>query len=282
MIYYGTKTPPPPTVIFEPPVSPYKHYVAAEGITESVYKNIFIGSSFQDLITKIYVKVGDIVKQGDPLFKTDTRQFEAQLIQNLQNLKLAEVEYENQKVQFSFYENLSDKSAVSEQAYATALYNLKMAEESVKIAKAAVNVTETSIARSTVLAPINGEVLQLNIRVGEYANVNPTSQTPLIIFGDTNYYHLRIEVDEEDAWRIIPGSPGMAYVRGNSKIAIPLKYVYFEPYVVPKKSFTGDDEERIDTRVFQVVYAFPKDKYPVYYGQLLDIYLEARPSEGLS
>lgn len=282
MIYYGTKTPPPPDVIFQPPVSPYKHYVYGEGIIESVYKNISIGCSFGDVITDVFVQVGDIVQKNDLLFKIDTRQFEAQLIQDLERVKLAEIEYENRKIQFSFYENLCDKSAVSQEAYTTALYNLKLAQESVELAKAAMNVTATSIERSIIRAPIDGEVLQLNIRIGEFANVNPVSQIPLIIFGDTQYCHLRIDIDEEDVWRIIPGRAGTAYVRGNSKIVIPLTFVYIEPYVVPKKSFTGDDEERIDTRVFQMVYAFPKGTYPVHYGQLLDVYLEALPSEGNS
>lgn len=282
MIYYGTKTPPPPIIIFEPPKSPYSHYVAAEGIIESVYKNINIGAPLGDIVTDVYVKVGDVVKKGAPLFTTDTRQYESQLAQQLEQLRLADIEYENQKVQFSFYDKLCDKAAVSQEAYAKALYSLKLAREGVEVAKAAAMVTATYIERATVRAPLDGEILQLNVRIGQYAIANGDfiNQQPFIIFGDTHCHHLRIDINEEDAWRIKPGSQGMAYVRGNAKIAIPIQFVYLEPYVTPKKSFTGDDQERIDTRVLQVVYSFAKDAYPVYYGQLLDVYLEALPSEG--
>jgi hypothetical protein len=70
----------------------------------------------------------------------------------------------------------------------------------------------------------------------------------------------------------------MAYVRGNSSISMPLKFSYIEPLIVPKQTLTGSDFERVDTRVLQVVYLFEKNSHPVYIGQLLDVYMEAKPS----
>ena len=101
----------------------------------------------------------------------------------------------------------------------------------------------------------------------------------LILFGDTQVYHLRIQIDEEDEWRFRQEAPAIAFVRGNSSISIPLTYVYTEPYITPKKSLSGSDLERIDTRVLEVVYKFQKENYPVLMGQLLDVYIEAEPRE---
>ncbi len=67
--------------------------------------------------------------------------------------------------------------------------------------------------------------------------------------------------------------------RGNSRISFPLEYVYTEPYIVPKKSLSGSDIERVDTRVLEVVYQFNREDLPVFMGQLLDIYIEAKPNE---
>jgi hypothetical protein len=55
--------------------------------------------------------------------------------------------------------------------------------------------------------------------------------------------------------------------------------VYTEPYIVPKKSLSGSDIERVDTRVLEVVYQFNREDLPVFMGQLLDIYIEAKPNE---
>lgn len=279
MIHYGARTPPVLRILFIPPVSPYRHYVAGEGLVESAYKDIVIGVPFQEVITDIYAQLGSIVKKGDPLFKLDTRHLQAQLAQALQEQYVAQIDFENLKVQFSFYERLEDRSAVSEVAYNTAFYNMKLAQQRLDAAIASVNVIQTDIERSTLRAPIDGEVLQINIRPGQTAILNSFDRKPLILFGDASVYHLRIDIDEEDAWRVIPGAPATAFVRGNSKIFIPLEFVYLEPYIIPKTSLSGSDTERVDTRVLQVVYKFPKKIYPIFAGQLLDVYIQAKQSE---
>ena len=93
--------------------------------------------------------------------------------------------------------------------------------------------------------------------------------------------HVRIDVDEEDAWRVFPGACAMAYVRGNSDIRFPLRFVRIDPYVIPKRTLTGENLERVDTRVLQLIYSFEQGDLPVYLGQLLDIYIEAKPSQGV-
>ena len=45
-------------------------------------------------------------------------------------------------------------------------------------------------------------------------------------------------------------------MRGDPHHEFALSFVRVEPYVVPKKSLTGDNTERVDTRVLQVIYAF--------------------------
>jgi len=59
---------------------------------------------------------------------------------------------------------------------------------------------------------------------------------------------------------------------------IPLTFVRIEPYVVPKKSLTGDNAERVDTRVLQVIYRFDRPSFPVYAGQQVDVFIERRAS----
>jgi len=49
-----------------------------------------------------------------------------------------------------------------------------------------------------------------------------------------------------------------------------------EPYVVPKRSLTGDSTERVDTRVMQAVYSFPRGRLPVYVGQQMDVFIEVK------
>lgn len=277
MIVIGSKESPVAPIVYAPPASPYTHFIAAVGLIESIYKNIPIGIALTDIVDQIHVHVGQIVKRDTPLFTLDTRSLVAQLEQAEQGLAYARINYENTKLQFSFYERLTDKSAASEQAYTQSLYQMKLAQQQVENAQAYLHAIQVNIERSTARAPIDGEILQLNIRTGQL--VGPGAQPePFMVFGDTTYYHVRIDVDEEDAWRFVPGASAQAFVRGNASISVPLEYVYTEPYIIPKKSLSGVDTERVDTRVLQVVYRFERDSYPLYAGLLLDVYIQALPN----
>ncbi len=76
-----------------------------------------------------------------------------------------------------------------------------------------------------------------------------------------------------------PGATAQAMVRGNPQVSFPLRFVRIEPYVVPKKSLTGDNTERVDTRVLQVIYAITPAEQPDYVGQQLDVFIDAdRPA----
>jgi HlyD family secretion protein len=53
-----------------------------------------------------------------------------------------------------------------------------------------------------------------------------------------------------------------------------LSFARIEPYIVPKKSLTGDNTERVDTRVLQIIYRFEPPPFPVYTGQQMDVFIE--------
>src|SRR5215510_12238049 len=150
--------------------------------------------------------------------------------------------------------------------------DLKIARAEVAQAEAQVNRLQTDIERLTVRAAIRGEILQLNVRAGEYAQSGPLSK-PLIVMGETRRLHVRTDVDENEAWRVSATAPAQAVERGNSGLKVQLEFVRFEPYVVPKKSLTGDTTERVDTRVLQVIYRFKDQNVRFRVGQQMDVFI---------
>jgi hypothetical protein len=86
---------------------------------------------------------------------------------------------------------------------------------------------------------------------------------------------VRVDVDENDAWRVKPGSAASGVLRGNTSITFPLSFKRFEPYVIPKRSLTGESSERVDTRVLQVIYSFDRKELPLYVGQLVDVFIDS-------
>jgi len=139
--------------------------------------------------------------------------------------------------------------------------------------------TQANLDRLVIRAPVDGTLLQVNLRTGEYAQTGVLS-SPLMLLGAVDRLNVRIDIDENDAWRFRPQAPARAYLRGNRDLATDLRFEYVEPYVVPKRSLTGDSSERVDTRVLQVVYSFPAGVLPAYVGQQVDVFIEAPAGSG--
>jgi HlyD family secretion protein len=287
IVFWSQKTVPVAPILLPPPKSPYPNAIAGAGIIEASSQNISIGCPFNEIIDKIYVVEGDSVKEGDLLFQLDLRNFTAQKEVALASLKAAITDLEDKRTQFTFYERLKNKHAVSEQVYEQYRYALLQAEDAVVVAEKNVELAQTNIDRSIVRAPVAGKILQVNMHVGEIAPVTPfinaqaiwqtAAQGSLMLMGTVEPMQVRIDIDEDDAWRYRAGSPATAFVRGNSHINFPLKFLRVEPYVIPKSSFTGETTERVDTRVLQVLYNFEKGDRPIYVGQILDIFIESQP-----
>lgn len=153
---------------------------------------------------------------------------------------------------------------------------LAVARAQVDAAQAKVSAQAIEIERLTVRAPIDGTVLAVNIRLGEFAQSGALAQ-PLMLLGDLSRMHVRVDIDENDAWRFQPGAGGEAYVRGNRDLKAKLEFVRVDPYVIPKRSLTGESTERVDTRVLQVLYSFDPRTLSVYVGQQMDVFIEAAP-----
>jgi multidrug efflux pump subunit AcrA (membrane-fusion protein) len=154
---------------------------------------------------------------------------------------------------------------------------VETAAAQVRLAEEQANATQVELQRLTVRAPVDGRVLQLKIHLGEFA---PTGvlQQPLLLLGHVEPMCVRVNVDENEAWRVRADAPAVGFLRGNKEIHVPLKFLRFEPYVIPKVSLTGESTERVDTRVLQVVYSFDRGELPIFVGQQMDIFIEANPN----
>lgn len=313
----------------DPSESPFPSFVSGSGLIESESENVDIGSPVAGLVTKVFVKVGDHVEAGDPLFQLDDRAIKAQL--TVQESLLASSQARLAKVaslprpvdiapleatvqnaaanladlqaQLTLRENLPDKRAVSademsrrrysvaeaDAALKTAQANLaqmkagaaqpdiEVAKADVRQAEAQLSSTQTDLERLVVRAPFGGQCLQVKVHLGEFAEANPAS--PMILFGDTDHLRVRVDIDEHEAWRIKAGARAKAYAVGNNAISADMRFVRFEPYVVPKTSLTGSSSERVDTRVLQVLFQFDRKNLPLFAGQQMDVYVEAAAAQ---
>jgi multidrug resistance efflux pump len=312
----------------EPPVAPsrapFSRTIAGTGIVEPCTENIAVGTHSAGVVEEVFIRVGDHVEQGKPLFRIDSRQLRADLavreamlasaraqLERLEQmprteelpgsaarLREAEARYGEEEDRYGRIARLMERKIISEEEFATRRQGLAVAREQLAkaradddllragawgpdkdVARAAVKQSEAQVEqaridleRLTVNAPLSGDVLKVNVRVGEY--VAQPSSSELLILGSLAPLHVRAEIDEADIPRFRPGQPARGYVRGDPVHAIELRFVRTEPYVIPKKSLTGSNTERVDTRVLQAIYAVDATERPLYVGQQLDVFVE--------
>lgn len=155
-------------------------------------------------------------------------------------------------------------------------YDRDVAAAAVDQAHAEVDRIEIDLDRLIVRSLVAGRVLQVNVRPGEFVGTPPNQ--PLVILGNIDRLHVRVDIDEYDIPRFHEGLPAVAVPRGNLQQRYPLEFVRVEPFVVPKKSLTGDNTERVDTRVLQVIYEFdPAGLPPLFVGQQVEVFIDAGP-----
>jgi HlyD family secretion protein len=274
--FRGGKTIAPAAPVALPPEAPYRAFVSGSALVEASTENIAIGTQIAGIVSRIHVQVGSRVTTDDPLFTIDDRAQKAEVLVREAAVQTAEAEFANAKYELQLAENLRGKSVNSQQDRETKMYAAQKAEAALAQTRAQLHAARVDLERLTVRAPVDGQVLQLKIHLGEFATTG-VLQTPLLLLGNVDLLCLRVDVDENEAWRVRPGAQGVAYLRGNRQISTPLEFIRFEPYIVPKKSLTGDTAERVDTRVLQVIYSFKRNDLPIYAGQQMDVYIDAPP-----
>ena len=286
-------TVPPAQPVAQPAQAPFRSYIGGAGLVEASSNNIGIGTALPGIVQRVLVKVGDRVAVGAALLQIDDREQQAELRLKQANLLKAGAavdealaSLEDARSQYALVRHVGDQRAVStddvqkrRNAELLAKARLDSVRAAVVAADADVKLTQAEIERLTVRSPIDGEVMQVNIRPGEFAQTGVLSP-PLMLLGNLDRLYVRVNIDENDAWRFRPQTRAAASMRGNRDLRTDLTFVRVEPFVTPKQSLTGSSTERVDTRVLQVLYSFDRNALPAYVGQQMDVFIETPDEEG--
>ena len=292
LVLTSRKVIPAAVPLSEPPRAPFPKSIGGRGIVESVNENVRIAPAVAALVRKVNVKVGDDVKAGDVLIEQDTRDAgalvaaqEADCAALQKQLAEAEVSLADKRDQWERMERLIATKVASEDEKQRKLFAAQSAEAQFASMKARIGSAEAQLNRAkvqldllTIRAPRDGRILQVNTRAGEFASpmtMLGSGTDPIIVLGQTEELQLRADIDEDNASRVRTGMAAKAYIKGRRDVEMPLRFVRIEPYIVPKKSLTGESSEHVDTRVLQIIYRFDRPKGAgVYVGQQMDVFLD--------
>lgn len=262
--------------------------VAGAGVVQPSSELVAISSPVSGVMKSLQVSVGDQVKRGQVLFVVDDREAQADIAARAasvslsrQNVVTAEVDVLEKTASLNLYEAIGDKRAMVEDeltkrrfAAQSSAARLAAARASLSQTQAQLDQARTALDLRTIRAPIDGAVLQIKIRAGEFAPAMQLTE-PLMTLGATSPLHVKIDIDEADIGRASLGGAASITARGMANQAVQARFVRFEPLVVPKRSLTNSASERVDTRVLQVVYQLPDNVTGFFVGQQVDAFVPA-------
>ena len=249
--------------------------VAALGVVEPSSETIAVAAELPGVVREVLVRPGEDVARGAPLFRLDSRAVSARLEAARASLRVARIDAQDAQARAKLFTAISDARAVSADEKDRARFAAERGQATVSLRGAEVRQLETELSQLTVRAPIEGRVLRVNVRPGEFANAGPSAD-PLIALGDVTPLNVRVQIDEEDAARVAAGAKAEGALRGDNARRTALRFVRFEPQATPKRNLNGG-AERIDTRVIEAIYAFDAATLPAFVGQQMDVFVEAAP-----
>jgi len=121
------------------------------------------------ILKQLYLE-GSVVKQGQPLFQIDPRQFKAALDSAKGNLSRNEAALENANIKAERYTPLAKSLAISQQELDDALSDQRQCQANVETAKAQLEQAQLNLSWTTVTSPIAGIAGTVQIQVGSLVN----------------------------------------------------------------------------------------------------------------
>ncbi|MBD3411381.1 MAG: efflux RND transporter periplasmic adaptor subunit [Ignavibacteriales bacterium] len=209
-------------------VSVQTEKVARRTITETVTTtgniqpefNVEIRPEVTGEVVQLNVEDGDQVKKGQLLLKIRPDTYLAQrerIMASLESqqatLEMREADLKAVRADFERVKELHDRDLVSDAEMEQAERSLKTAEASVESAKASIKqwraqLTENSeeLLKTSIIAPMDGTITQLNVELGERVLGSGFSQGQLLMtVGDLNSMEAIVEVDENDIVNVSVG-----------------------------------------------------------------------------
>jgi RND family efflux transporter MFP subunit len=174
------------------------------GTTEAHRKST-LTPKVSSAVTRVHVREGDMVKQGQPLVTLDTRDFVLRSQQAEAARDGAKVQLDAAKLDWNRIQSLLAEKAVPQSQFDMVDARYKGAKAGLAAADTAVAMGQKALHDSVIRAPFDGLIIKRLVNEGEYASVMPA--TPLVTIEEIDPVDLRIQVPSTDMAQVAVGSP---------------------------------------------------------------------------
>ena len=146
-------------------------------------------------ITEKYFRRGDLVHEGQALYKIDDRQYESEVLSARSNVEKARTALNNSIIDLGRYQRLLSSGAIAEQTVTTQEATVASNQSSYDDANALLQKAEENLDDTVIRAPISGKLSVDDVGVGTYATSGNTS---LVSVGSINPIYVQFSISENE------------------------------------------------------------------------------------
>ena len=151
-------------------------------------------------VVEKYVQGGQFVSAGDPLYRIDSRTYEAALWQARANLAQSQANLNNAVVDLNRYQELLKSDAIEEQKVSTQQALVDSYAAVVGANEALVHKAEVDMADTMIYAPMTGQLSVDDVAVGTYAK---SGDTKLVTIGNIDPIYVQFSIAETEYLRFM-------------------------------------------------------------------------------
>lgn len=179
---------------------------------------VSVGAQVSGQIKKLYVVLGQEVKQGEMIAEIDSQtqentlntdkakldNYKAQLEARKIILAISRKQYHRELVLIKTNSTSQQNLENARDAYATAKANVNEMESLIRQTQIAINTDETNLGYTKIRAPLNGTIVSVPVEEGQTVNANQTTPT-IVQIANLNDMEIDIEISEGDITKVKPG-----------------------------------------------------------------------------
>ena len=178
-------------------------------------------------VTELHIEEADSVARGDSVITLDPRTYQAQVEQAQARVRIQQIAIERQRLfidtlskrferqQAMFASNLVDEDSYESMKsdLALARVDLQSLQESLTQARAALDQSEDLLSKTRITSPIDGVVIQIDVKVGETVVAGTTNipGSTMMIIADPSATLTEVQVDEADIGQVRQGQTADVY-----------------------------------------------------------------------
>lgn len=231
------------------PASPGAPHVSAEGrVVAYPGADVVVGADFAGRLSRVLVDEKDVVRRGDLLAEIDASEEGAALDEARARIAEADADLRLGEAEVTRARQLVEGKVGTVQALDRAERDRDSALARRQTARADAERLAALVAKSRILAPIDGVVVQRHVSAGETVARGDRA----FRVADLRRLRVEAEVDESESGRIRPGAPVSIALEEAPGRTFAAHVEEIPDSVQPRKTKPQDPGKPIDTRVLLV------------------------------